>query len=249
MRPSLRLRCALLQPRSRPVLFRLRLLFFAGAAASAQKSSSPEAPAETDWTRVPAVDWERAKPEAMGYSSARREALRAWLKTQQTAAMMVVVHGKVIFEYGDLSLTSKVAWVRKSILAMLYGNYVFSGTINLDKTVKELGLNEKEPFLPWEEHATLEQLLTSRSGIYLPSGNDELDQGTRKTRQRVPGNTLRLQQLGLQRCRHGVRETDGKEYLRRVRVRSVATHRHAGLRARTARRKFPPGARFTRNMR
>ena len=69
--------------------------------------------------RVPGTEWERAKPESLGYSSARLEALRGWLKTQQTAAMMVVVHGKVIFEYGDLSLATKVASVRKSVLGML----------------------------------------------------------------------------------------------------------------------------------
>jgi hypothetical protein len=39
----------------------------------------------------------------------------------------------------------------------------------LGKTVKELGLDDKQPFLPIEEHATLEQLLAARSGIYLPS--------------------------------------------------------------------------------
>jgi len=49
-----------------------------------------------DWMRVPGTAWERAKPESLGYSSARLEALRGWLKTQQTDAMMVVVHGKVI---------------------------------------------------------------------------------------------------------------------------------------------------------
>jgi hypothetical protein len=63
------------------------------------------------------------QPEEMGYSSVRLEALRAWLKTPQTAAMMVVVHGKVIFESGEVTLTGKVASVRKSVLGMLYGNY------------------------------------------------------------------------------------------------------------------------------
>src|ERR1700722_10914033 len=140
-----------------------------------------------DSTRVPGVEWERAKPESMGYSTARLEALRAWLKTQQTAAMMIVVHGKVIFEYGDLSHISKVASVRKSVLSMLYGNYVFDGKIDLGKTVKELGLDDKTPFLPIEEHATLEHLITARSGIYLPSGNDELDALTPKRGSEDPG--------------------------------------------------------------
>jgi len=137
-------------------------------------------PTAKDWTHVPGVEWEHAKPEALGYSSTRLEALRAWLKTQQTASMMVVVHRKVIFEYGDLSLVSKVASVRKSVLSMLYGNYVINGKIDTNKTVKELGLDDKQPFLPIEEHATLEQLMTARSGVYLSSGNRSLDTQTPK---------------------------------------------------------------------
>jgi len=120
---------------------------------------------------VPGAQWQQVKPEAVGYSSAKLEALRGWVRTQDTSAMMVVVQGRVIFSYGDMSHTSKVASVRKSVLAMLYGNYVFDGKIDLNKTVKELGLDDRQPFLPIEEHATLEQLLASRSGIYLPTGS------------------------------------------------------------------------------
>jgi CubicO group peptidase (beta-lactamase class C family) len=85
--------------------------------------------------------------------------------------MLVVVQGRVIFSYGDITHTSKVASVRKSVLAMLYGNYVASGKIDLTKTVKQLGLDDKQPFLPSEEQVTLEQLLAARSGIYLPTGS------------------------------------------------------------------------------
>jgi CubicO group peptidase (beta-lactamase class C family) len=149
--------------------------------------ASQQNPQANDSMRVPGTEWERAKPESLGYSSARLEALRGWLKTQQTDAMMVVVHGKVIFEYGDLSLATKVASVRKSVLGMLYGNYVFSGKSDLDKTVKELGLEDRERFLPIEERATLEQLLTARSGIYLPSGNKDLDLDMPKRGSEYPG--------------------------------------------------------------
>jgi hypothetical protein len=50
---------------------------------------------------VPGVHWEQVTPESVGYSSARLEVLRAWLKTRPTTAMMAVYKGKVIFEYGD----------------------------------------------------------------------------------------------------------------------------------------------------
>jgi CubicO group peptidase (beta-lactamase class C family) len=117
---------------------------------------------------VPGAEWQQASPESVGYSSAMLEALLGWVKTQDTTSMMVVVQGRVIFSYGDVSHTSKVASVRKSVLGMLYGKYVFDNTIDIDKTVKQLGLDDKQPFLPMEEKATLVQLLAARSGIYLP---------------------------------------------------------------------------------
>jgi CubicO group peptidase (beta-lactamase class C family) len=166
----------------------LTSLFLAMFFGSAFAQDPPQTlPAVTDFSRVPGAEWERARPESMGYSTARLEALRGWLKTQQTTAMMVVIHGKVIFEYGDLSLTSKVASVRKSVLSMLYGNYVVSGKIDTSKTVKELGLNDRQPFSPIEEHATLEQLMTARSGIYLASGNKQLDSQVPKRGSEYPG--------------------------------------------------------------
>lgn len=118
---------------------------------------------------VPGAEWEQAKPESVGYSSAKLEALRAWVKTQDTGSMMVVVQGRVIFSYGDLSHLSKIASARKSVLDMLYGKYVMSNTIDVGKNVKDLGLEDpKTPFYPMEGKATLIQLLASRSCIYLP---------------------------------------------------------------------------------
>ena len=43
------------------------------------------------------------------------------------------------FEYGDLSHLSYLGSVRKNILAMLYGRYVENGTIQLSKTLREIG--------------------------------------------------------------------------------------------------------------
>ena len=98
---------------------------------------------EKDKPVFPRADWERvAKPESIGYSSAKLEALRGWLKTQATTSMLVSVGGRILFEYGDLKYVSKVASVRKSILGMMYGKYVADGTIDLQKRVKALGLED-----------------------------------------------------------------------------------------------------------
>lgn len=76
----------------------------------------------------PGREWEKLKsPELAGFSSARLDAIRAWLKTQNTTGMLVVVGGYVLFEYGDVAQVSKIASVRKSVLGMLVGNYVANG--------------------------------------------------------------------------------------------------------------------------
>lgn len=67
----------------------------------------------------PAAAWSLVKPEAAGYSSARLEVLRAWLKTEPTTAMMIIAHGDLIFSYGDTAHVSKIASVRKSVLDLL----------------------------------------------------------------------------------------------------------------------------------
>jgi CubicO group peptidase (beta-lactamase class C family) len=122
----------------------------------------------------PGAEWAKIRPENVGYSSEKLEVLRAWLKTQKTTAMQVSVGGQEIFEYGDLKRVSKVASVRKSVLAMLYGKYFAEGMIDLNKTVEQLGLKDVQPFLPIEKQATLYNLLTARSGIYHATANTEL---------------------------------------------------------------------------
>lgn len=95
----------------------------------------------------PGIEWEKvASPEAAGYSSERLNILRAWLKTQNTTGMMVVLGGRVLFEYGNVAEISKIASVRKSVLGMLFGKYVAKDARVLHATVKDLGLEDLEPF-------------------------------------------------------------------------------------------------------
>jgi CubicO group peptidase (beta-lactamase class C family) len=133
----------------------------------------------------PGSEWVTVTPETEGFSSAKLAVLRAWLKTEPTSSMMVVANGKVIFSYGDVAHVNKVNSVRKSIFSMLLGKYVLSGKIDLsDKTVKQLGLEDRIPFTPLEERATLEQLMTARSGIYRDLPSDDL------TRQQPPRGSV-----------------------------------------------------------
>lgn len=151
------------------------------------------AAAEDRKLSFPAADWEKAKPETGGYSSQKLEVLRAWLKLQKTTGMLVSIQGREIFEYGDVKRVSKVASVRKSVLAMMYGKYYAAGKIDLDQTVEQLDLTDVQPFLPIEKTATLFHLLTARSGIYLPTANKELADLSPRRGSQAPGTYFQYQ--------------------------------------------------------
>jgi CubicO group peptidase (beta-lactamase class C family) len=120
----------------------------------------------------PGAQWDRvAKPEAAGWSAAGLERAREKLATLPSTGLLAVAGGRVLFEYGDVTTVSYLASVRKSVLAMLYGNYVKSGKIRLDKTLAEIGIDDLQGLTAQEKQATVRDLLTARSGVYHPASN------------------------------------------------------------------------------
>src|SRR5438093_12520810 len=91
----------------------------------------------------PGANWERIeRPESVGYSSVRLQAMRDWVQSLDTTAMIVSVGGRSLFEYGDLTHQSYLASARKSVLAILYGSYVENATISLTKTLPKLAMSD-----------------------------------------------------------------------------------------------------------
>ena len=154
--------------------FFLTVIFALGLSVSPGPSYGQAPPTQTTAQAAvyPGSTWEQIeRPETAGYSSARLNALRAFLESIDTTAMMVSVGGKSLFEYGNVAHLSYLASVRKSILAILYGKYVENGTIKLNKTLREIGLTDVDGLLPAEQEAAIEHLITARSGIYHPASN------------------------------------------------------------------------------
>ncbi len=145
--------------------------------ASAACSSAVHAPRAAGVEPVvaavsPAGSWERiADPRTVGYSPAALEAVRDKVATLSTTGLMVVVGGRVLLECGDLEQLSYIASVRKSVLAMLLGNSVADGTIDLFATLEELGVEDHGGLLPLERQATVEHLISARSGVYHAASN------------------------------------------------------------------------------
>lgn len=120
----------------------------------------------------PNKEWTKAKPEKYGYSSEKLEALESYIiDSMRTTGLSVIVNGEQIFEFGNLKRVSYIASCRKSILAMMYGKYVENGTIDLNKTMSELGIDDVNGLLPIEKEATIKDLITARSGVYHQASN------------------------------------------------------------------------------
>jgi hypothetical protein len=133
----------------------------------------PTAPVSPHLTPVfPGTTWEKLPtPEAGGYRSGALDSLTSYLKTIPTTGMMVSVHGRQLYAYGDIIEQSYLASARKSVLSMLFGNAVAQGKIKLGATLADLGIDDRPPLLANEKQATVHDLLTTSSGIYHEASN------------------------------------------------------------------------------
>jgi len=161
-------------------LLGLVAVLIVGCARQASVETSPRNPNPTPMARdrvtlapvYPGAEWRRvASPEQAGYSSEALAALHEYVDSINTSAVMAVVGGYVLFEHGPVDSLSYLASVRKSILSMMYGNYVEDGTIDLQLTLEDLGMDDVGGLLPIEKRARVYDLITARSGIYHPASN------------------------------------------------------------------------------
>jgi len=108
-----------------------------------------------------------------GWNATKLNDLRKFIiDSTHSTGILVVQHGKILFQYGDIQELSYLASCRKSILSMLYGPFIKNGKIDLNKTIEQLGLDDVGGLLPIEKKATIKDLLAARSGVYHPASNE-----------------------------------------------------------------------------
>ncbi len=115
--------------------------------------------------------WETiADPESVGWSTERLQDAYEFSQNMDTAALMLIYQGKVLYHWGDLTRKYWVHSCRKSFMSALYGIHVDEGNIDLSKTMADLGIDDNSPSLSnLEKTATVQMLLQARSGIYHPA--------------------------------------------------------------------------------
>jgi CubicO group peptidase (beta-lactamase class C family) len=137
----------------------LAFLFLASGTAAEERAQYPG----TTWRKV-------AKPEKMGWSASHLAQARVFSEKIGSTAVMIVQHGVVIDEWGEVATKSPAHSVRKSLLSALIGIAVAEQKIDLTDTMADLGIDDYEPSLTdVEKQATVGDLIKARSGIYHPA--------------------------------------------------------------------------------
>ncbi|MBN1845685.1 MAG: serine hydrolase, partial [Sedimentisphaerales bacterium] len=120
--------------------------------------------------RFPGSTWlQYATPEEAGFSAEKLEQARRYADEIGSEAVMVIYRGAVLAHWGPVETRFMCHSVRKSFLSALYGIQVDQGTINLDETLAELGIDDEPPLSDQEKQARVRDLLKSRSGVYHPA--------------------------------------------------------------------------------
>lgn len=114
--------------------------------------------------------WEIAHPTTAGCDASRLDAVRTLCETQETDCLLIVRGGKIVWSWGDITHKYLCHSMRKSFLAAMMGEDIVSGTIRMDATMEELGIDDNEGLSAIERRAEVYDLLTARSGIYHPAG-------------------------------------------------------------------------------
>lgn len=120
----------------------------------------------------PGASWESVSDvRRAGWSPAGLDSVRAKLATLPSTGFMAISGGRVLMSYGNVDTVTYIASIRKSVLSMIMGNYVRRGTIDLNRTLAQLGMDDIGGLSAEEKEATVKDLLTARSGVYHGASN------------------------------------------------------------------------------
>lgn len=115
----------------------------------------------------PKENWEKYKQiEQSGFSIEKLAVAKAYYDSLNSSAFLIIQNGKVVADWGEINRRYILHSVRKSILNSLYGIYSENGTIDLNKTIGEIGITDKDSLSELEKSAKIIHLLKVRSGVY-----------------------------------------------------------------------------------
>ncbi|MCK0110082.1 beta-lactamase family protein [Flavobacteriaceae bacterium S0825] len=119
------------------------------------------------YSQNPNKHWKKYKHiEQSGFSKEKLASAKTYYDSLKSSAFLVIQNGKIVANWGDINRRFIIHSTRKGILNSLYGIYSENGTIDLNTTIGELGITDKDSLSELEKSAKIIHLLKARSGIY-----------------------------------------------------------------------------------
>jgi len=158
---------------------RIAIVSIALATLSCARQSPPayQAPGTVVANAVwPGATWDSIRdPRTVGWTRSGLDSVRAVLSTKETTGFVAIVGGRTLMTYGNIDTVTYIASARKSVLSMLFGKYVRNGTVDLNKSLADLGMDDVGGLTDQEKQATVKDLITARSGVFHPASNEGSD--------------------------------------------------------------------------
>ncbi|ERJ58644.1 serine hydrolase domain-containing protein [Sphingobacterium paucimobilis] len=121
-------------------------------------------------SHFPDKKWAVVKnPEELGLSKTKLLEAKKHADRSNTSAVMIIVNGKVAYQWGEVDRKYNSHSIRKSIISAMYGKYISEGIVDKNATMGDLGIDDNEGLSDTEKKATVLDLLKARSGVYHPA--------------------------------------------------------------------------------
>ena len=161
------------------------LLFFATllAVVSTSTFSAEFQSADRSSAIAPSGPWlQYSDSTQAGFDTQALRSVCERADSLRSGALMAVFQGRVILACGDVERPFEAHSVRKSLVSGLYGTAVARREVNLDATIATFAIDELTPLTPTERSATIHQVISSRSAVYLPAAYAPASQERRPAR-------------------------------------------------------------------
>lgn len=117
-----------------------------------------------------AQQWQQYQDvEQAGWSQSGINDARQFASEIGSGAVIIIDNGHVVEAWGNVEYPFKAASIRKSIYDATLGAVHKKQPFNVQSTMGEMGIDDLQPLSDSEKQATLEQVMTARSGIYHPA--------------------------------------------------------------------------------
>ncbi|WP_254514261.1 serine hydrolase [Aquimarina sp. EL_43] len=123
--------------------------------------------AKVGCTTTPGETLERIEnPRDFGFDPEKLESVEQLARQLDTDALLVSKCGKILVEFGTPATKRPINSMRKPFMGAVYEKYVADGTIDLNKTLGQYGINDVDGLSQLELSATLNDVIRHRSGVY-----------------------------------------------------------------------------------